>query len=320
MNASRSPHAAAALTLLALCAAATAQGNLEGYWKFDEAAGATALDSSGHGRNGAIHGATRATGHNGGALDFNGTSDYVGIPVDTALDNRTALTYCAWVYPRVDAHWHVVDKGDGDKRLYSEGIGRTMDGRVRYSTVHAFSQSDSATLVLNAWQHVAMTWSVADNTTRMYRNGVQVSYATQTVGTGVIQDDSGYPFFIGVRGTLLAGTFFSGLIDEVRIYSRALSAQEVAALAGPTAVHGCRGRAAMTTHLAVRPGSIVATFVNPGRNADLSVYSLSGVSLASVHNVASSSVELPTNGLAGQTCVLRLVSGTQTVTATVVAR
>jgi len=35
----------------------------------------------------------------------------------------------AWIYPRADSHWHILDKGNGDKRLYAEGINRTLDGR-----------------------------------------------------------------------------------------------------------------------------------------------------------------------------------------------
>lgn len=127
----------------------------------------------------------------------------------------------------MDAHWHVLDKGDGDKRIYADGLSLTLDGRARYTGSHAYAQSVSNTLVLNTWQHVAMTWSAADNITRLYHNGVEVSYAKKEVGTGSILDDTTHPFLIGTRGNLSPETFFNGLIDEVRLYGQALSAQEV---------------------------------------------------------------------------------------------
>jgi len=84
--------------------------------------------------------------------------------------------------PREDKHWHLLDKGDGDKRLYAEGINRTLDGRIRCSGAHAYSKSPNETIRLNEWQHVAMSWSQATNLTRLYHNGAEVRYARKTLG------------------------------------------------------------------------------------------------------------------------------------------
>ncbi len=122
--------------------------------------------------------------------------------------------------------------------LYAVGTSNTLDGRVRYSGTYAFSESKSNTVVLNQWQHVAMTWSPATNVVRLYRNGVEVPYATQTPGTGTVQDDSVYPFTIGVRGStaMLPTDFFNGVLDDIRLYNRPLTAQEIQTLySSPTA-------------------------------------------------------------------------------------
>jgi hypothetical protein len=196
------------------------------YWKFDEADGTTAYDSVGF-NHGNIHGAQWTTGKVNGALSFDGNGDIVRIPENPELNNLNAITLQAWIRPRRDAHWHVLDKGDGDKRIYAEGTTLSLDGRVRYTGSHAFARSVSNTLTLNSWQHVALTWSLTDNTTRLYHNGVETYYASRTIGTGSPLDDGSHLWTIGARGALGDVTFFDGLIDEAVIYDRVLSPDEI---------------------------------------------------------------------------------------------
>ncbi len=125
---------------------------LVGYWRFDEGSGILAIDSSGSNNSGTIIGPAWVTGRIGHALDFDGMNDYVRIVANPALDNLNAITMAAWIYPRVDAHWHVLDKGDGDKRIYAEGASLALSGRVRYTGTHAYSESLSNTITLNTWQ------------------------------------------------------------------------------------------------------------------------------------------------------------------------
>lgn len=127
-----------------------------------------------------------------------------------------------------DRTFHFGDtSGDGDKRLYSEGVNRTLDGRIRYTGTHAYAKSPGNTILLNEWQHIALTWSRTTNTTRLYHNGTEVPYATQDIGTGTPQDDTDYPFTIGARGALGPVTFLNGLLDELRLYRRPLAAPEI---------------------------------------------------------------------------------------------
>jgi len=209
--------------------------DLLGYWKFDESAGNVAIDASDYAHYGTIFKAVRVPGQSGKALDFSGAGNYVQIQSDPVLNNLEAVTMTAWIYPRVDAHWHVLDKGDGDKRLFAEGTRLTINGRIRYSATHAYSDSADNTVTLNTWQHVAMTWSRTTNRIRLYLNGAEVRYAQQDTGSGIVQEDSDYPFTIGARGALGDVTFFDGLMDEVRLYNRALSPQEIADVCGEVA-------------------------------------------------------------------------------------
>ncbi len=196
------------------------------YWKFDEASGTTAFDSAGS-SHGNVYEAMWTDGLVDGALSFDGFNDYVGIWENAALDDLSAITLEAWIYPERDSHWHILDKGDGDKRIYAEGTSLSLDGRVRYASSHAFSRSVSSTVILNAWQHVALTWSLTDHTARLYHNGVEVNYSIRSIGTGFVLDDRSHPWTIGARGALGEVTFFDGLIDEAAIHDRVLSAEEI---------------------------------------------------------------------------------------------
>jgi len=195
-------------------------------WKLDETGGTKAYDSIGS-NHGNVYGALWATGLVDGALSFDGLNDYVSIPENSELNNLNEISLEAWIYPRRDSHWHILDKGDGDKRIYAEGTTLTLDGRVRYTGEHAFARSVSHTLTLNNWQHVVLTWSGLDNITRLYRNGFEVHYAIRTIGTGDVLDDRSYLWTIGARGALGEVTFFDGLIDEAAIYDRVLSPEEI---------------------------------------------------------------------------------------------
>lgn len=88
----------AVLTLTGVAGAA--DPNLLGWWTFDDGAGTTAADSSGHGDDGTLRGGPQwIAGQLGGALSFNGGSTYVEIPYSSAYDKPSQLTLAAWVNP-----------------------------------------------------------------------------------------------------------------------------------------------------------------------------------------------------------------------------
>jgi hypothetical protein len=202
---------------------AAAASNLVGAWGFDEPSGTTAADASGRGNAGTISGATRATGKSGGALSFDGVNDWVTIPDANVLDLTTGMTIEAWINPvAVGSGWRtVVFKEQPASLIYALYAG---DGTGRPAT-DVFTNADrgvsgSATTPLNAWTHLASTY---DGTTlRLYVNGVQA--ATRAV-TGAIKVSTGV-LRIGGNGTW-NDEWFSGLIDEVRLYNRALTAAEI---------------------------------------------------------------------------------------------
>ncbi len=186
-----------------------------GAWGFDEPRGKTVSDSSGTGNAGRISGAVRTRGRFGGGLSFDGRNDWVTVGDDASLDLTRAMTLEAWVRPAARGARSVLVKERGNRLSYG------LYGRP---SAHVFTTAEQALrgsrLRLGRWSHLAMTWN--GRTLRVYVNGAQVAAHALT---GEAAGSSG-PLRIG--GNAIWPEFFKGVIDEVRVYDRALSAGEVA--------------------------------------------------------------------------------------------
>ncbi len=198
---------------------------LVGHWQLDEAAGTTAYDATGNGNNGTlINGTSHATStcEIGYCLSFNGTTNYVDVAETTSsLDVTNALTFAAWIYPTsVSSYAPILAKippayGSGYEFANSSGNLRTT---LRTSGGNCdFSQG---ALTANAWQFVVATYD--GTVTRHYINGaLSATSPTCTLGAAANNND----LYLGGRAS--DASRFAGLIDDVRIYNRALSADEV---------------------------------------------------------------------------------------------
>jgi len=186
-------------------------------------------DSSGWSKHGSPNGGDTGKNygiHLGGGL-FDGVDDHIIIKPNANQDNLDALTYMAWIYPTEEDFGYILDNGGGAKGLFSSDSGKRLNGVVTYSSTTASSISFDNVIDLNTWQHVAMTWGTSDDMIKLYKNGVEVEYSTSSEGSGVPEDDSADKLFIGAKGDLDPTTIFSGEMDEVCIYNRALSPSEI---------------------------------------------------------------------------------------------
>jgi hypothetical protein len=195
---------------------------LVGGWSFSEGTGATTADASGNGNTGAILGATWSTqGRYGNALSFNGTSSLVRVASSASLNLTTGLTLSAWIRPTANlGGWRTIVQREAEAYFLtaSNGTAGRPAGGGTFGSSTPYASSTTATPV-NAWSHVAVTYDGA--TIRLYINGTQV--ATRAAG-GAIQTVSN-PLSIG--GNQPYGEYFQGLIDEVRVYGRALTQAEI---------------------------------------------------------------------------------------------
>jgi glucose/arabinose dehydrogenase len=190
---------------------------------FNETAGPVATDVSPAKNNGTVSGATStASGRFGRALSFDGVNDRVDVPDAASLDLSSAMTLEAWVRPTTNSGWRTaVLKERGANLVYAL---YTSNG-ARPNTEN-FSGTENAAagpraLALNAWTHIASTYD--GSALRLFVNGTQVA-SKPASGT---MPNTANPLRIG--GNAVWGEYFSGLIDEVRVYNRALSAAEIAA-------------------------------------------------------------------------------------------
>jgi hypothetical protein len=218
--------AVGALALVLILAAAGRSGpsGLVAAYGFDETSGATTADLSGNGNTGTLVGATRTTaGRFGGALSFDGTNDSVNVPDSASLDLTTGMTVEAWVQPDILAtKWRTVAAKDQTGRLAYALYANRNTSRP-WTEIYAGGAVRGAAgttqLPVAQWTHLATTYDGA--ALRLYVNGTQVS-STSYAGSIVVS--SGL-FRIG--GNSIWGEWFDGLIDEVRVYNRALSAEEI---------------------------------------------------------------------------------------------
>jgi cytoskeletal protein RodZ len=203
----------------------TLPAGLVAAYGFDEPAGMTITDASGNGNGGVMQNATRTTaGRYGGAITFGGASSWVTVNDAASLDLTTGVTVEAWVNPTSVTGWRdVVAKETANGVAYwlyaAAGSGRPTTGAfVAGAERELLGPSGVA---LNTWTHLAGTYDGAMQ--RLYVNAVQVATRVQTGGVSV----SASPLRIG--GNSIWGEVFAGRIDEVRIYNRALSQEEIQA-------------------------------------------------------------------------------------------
>jgi hypothetical protein len=192
-------------------------------YNFDAGSGTTLADLSGNANSGTITGATWATsGKTGGALSFNGTSNYVQVADSNSLDLTTGMTLEAWVNPSaLGTSWRtLLFKAQGAGMVYS--LYANQDTTRPIAQVGINGEKDvigTAALPLNTWSHLAATYD--GSALRLYVNG---TLAATTAVTGNIPVSTGV---LRLGGNAVWGEWYGGLLDDVRVYNRALSASEI---------------------------------------------------------------------------------------------
>ena len=217
--------------------------NFDNISNLDEtyANGTIVYDSSPAQNNGTISDAIwNITGKYGGAMQFDGSGDVITASHSSSLGFTSSYTFAAWIYTTSDRDYDVyyarsTDGSSADIEIYSSITGqdltlthnRNNGGTFEYSTNDGFQGTSGSggwgDLSLNTWTHLVVTFS--SNTWKVYFNGVQVG---NTI-TGVIDPlDTSLPTNLGGRaGFESSADFLLGNMDEVRIWNRSLSADEI---------------------------------------------------------------------------------------------
>jgi hypothetical protein len=196
--------------------------DLIAYWKFDEATGTTATDSSGNRNTGTLmNGPQWTPGIVGTALYFDGVSHNVTVMDSNSLNPSKAFTLSAWVKPASTfADFRSILAKNYKYYLYASGTGFCGDGSP-LGGIH--EGSDIAVcqpflLPTNTWTNLGLTYD--GSTLVLYRNGV----ATVSSPISTALSPTAGTLQIGASEY---GEYFKGAIDEVRIYNRALTATDI---------------------------------------------------------------------------------------------
>ena len=212
-------------------------------WRLDEGKGQTAQSESG--TLAVVSGAQWVPGKDGSALALNGVSDHVDLGGSSALNFAagTPFTYAGWFktttgFGMLVSHRHTNEEGP----VIDIGIGRngssTIEGRLMAlirpngPMVHPYCQVVGGQVNDNAWHHFAVTRQ-PDGTLGLYLDGVLQNSARTPASSGPINTNRrvlGYEHYWKQIRTISA-TYFSGSIDDIRIYDRALNPAEIQKLA-----------------------------------------------------------------------------------------
>src|SRR3989338_989114 len=191
-------------------------------YSFDEGRGTTIEDFSGNNNTGTlVNGPAWTTGKIGGALSFDGVDDYVALGNPLSMRPINQITISAWINPTdVSTSKTIVSKdttgavdyffrvqGPGGVRCNFEGVVLDLTGNY---------------ILTNVWQHLTCTYD--GSIVSIYKDGILLG---SSAASAVTYSDSGASINIGRRDEGGGGLYFPGLIDDLRIYNRALSQAEI---------------------------------------------------------------------------------------------
>jgi len=210
----------ALVVVIGLFAASVAQGadpSLVAWYRFD----GDASDSSGNNLHGTEMGdPTYTTGVFGQAIDMDGDGDYIDCGLDPKFDITDQITFTYWIQVRAfDKQWNtVLSRGDDSWRSSRADLNSFMEAAVGGTTgnyTYGVTPVDDG-----QWHHVG--WVYDGTMNYLYVDG-EVDATEENSGQITV---SSYPLYIG-DNSQATGRYWNGLIDDVMIFNRGLSQEEI---------------------------------------------------------------------------------------------
>ena len=197
-----------------------------GWWKLDETEGSIAADGSGNGNNGSLQGNPvwkPQGGKIGGAIELDGSGDFVKINNEHAFDIANQITISAWVNIKsVPQEWTaIVTKGDTAWRLSTDQANNVFHFGLAGSGDYL---SGRAAVASGQWHNVVCVYDGSKMS--IYVDGKLDASRQRSSPIGT----NDFPVCIG-ENSEITGRCWNGLIDDVRVYNYALSESEITAIA-----------------------------------------------------------------------------------------
>jgi len=215
------------ISVLVLSVAGNTLADLVVHWSLDEGSGTTAHDFSGNGHDGTLNGDPQwATGKTGSALEFDGTGDYVEVERVVQDD----FTLMAWIKTDTPGLSLGSQGYQGSGLIWSDvaGVANDFILAVLGTKLSFFcgnpdlSVNSDRDIVTGEWVHVSATRSAQEGKISIYINGEHENTIDHANNGPLDALDT-----IAVGGNVLDSRYYTGLIDEVRIFDHVLSGVEV---------------------------------------------------------------------------------------------
>jgi len=200
--------------------AGNVSADLAAYWTLDEGAGNTVYDLSGNGNDGTCNGNPKwATGNFGGALEFDGSDDWLDCGNDPSLDLTTwTITFWVKVNQNKDYNGFIIKGLDAAENYEVLGF---ADGSFHLpisfeNGTRTWPNTSTGIIIAGEWAHFAYSYDSAEGR-RFYKNGSLIFEDTDS-GTPQSSTES---LTIGNEQPL--SRFVNGAMDDIRIYNNALT-------------------------------------------------------------------------------------------------
>lgn len=232
------------------------ESGLVGYWNFDNIAviyssnKSSSTDWSGRGNNGLVstlsasNGNTLVSGKIGESIDFPpvvSNNSRITVSASSSINDLSSLTVSAWIYPR--------NKGQNNRGVLAGKTASTVSfpnitggwiiqPHAPYNWIGFMAKFSGNSLIksvaypsFNQWHHLVITWDGTGDLSGLtiYIDGAIPATVSSQAGTGSYGGDMAVPLVIGnLYGT--TGSQFDGIVDDMRLYNRVLTAAEVLSL------------------------------------------------------------------------------------------
>jgi hypothetical protein len=198
--------------------------NLIGWWSFDVGSGIIAFDSSGNGNDGMFNGDPQwVPGHSGYALEFDGSGDWLDCGEHPSFQITDAVTVAAWIKVGAQGIDHKIggnqDEANGGYKMTVHN--NRVEFEIRTATNSAVlnrNVSGGTEIMMDVWYHVTGVYSLEGGYIRTYVNRV----LDRKMSTTDVLGASPGSFKIGCEPFTTGSYNFNGVIDDVRIYNRAV--------------------------------------------------------------------------------------------------
>jgi lysophospholipase L1-like esterase len=201
--------------------------DLKGHWPLNEGSGTTAMDASGNGHHATLLNgvAWTASGRDGGAVTLDGVNDQLQVPDSTELELAgRSFTVALWVKTTRTPAQMLIERQHtsfSGEFLFALNRDNVVPGGFSIWTGGAWIDSVGRGLTDGQWHHLAVTYEAG--TFRLYRDGV----LDRTQAATATYVDATPPWNIGRFLAGGVGWPFGGMLDEIRIYWRALAGSEI---------------------------------------------------------------------------------------------